>query len=1035
MANFFISRPIFAWVIAIVIMLAGLLSIKQLPIEQYPSIAPPAVTISASYRGASAQTAEDAVTQVIEQAMNGLDNLMYMSANTDSSGGISITLTFETGTDGDIAQVQVQNKLQQALPLLPQEVQQQGVRVAKSNGSFLMVVAFTSTDDSMSREDIADFVVANVKDPLSRTEGVGNVVVFGSQYAMRIWLDADKLNQFKMTPSDVTAAIRVQNNQVTAGQLGGAPALDGQQYSAAILAQTRFSTVEEFSNILLRVNQDGSLVRLADVARVELGGEDYSIKARFNGRVATGIAVELATGANALDTAAAVRKRIAELEPYFPAGVSTVIPYDTTPFVEISINSVVQTLIEAIILVFLVMYLFLQNLRATIIPTLAVPVVLLGTFGIMAAFGFTINTLTMFGMVLSIGLLVDDAIVVVENVERVMTEEGLSAVEATRKSMGQITGALIGIGLVLSAVFVPMAFFGGATGAIYKQFSITIVSAMALSVLVAIVFTPALCATMLKQNKNGHVKKGGFFGWFNRGFDNTNHKYQRGVAGMLKRPVRSMLVYGAIVLIMVVMFLRLPSSFLPSEDQGIFITMVQLPTGASQERTEAVMTKIADYYNQEDAVDAAFTVSGFSFNGSGQNVGLAFVRLKDWSERDDNQSVNAVIGRAMGYFSTVKEAQIFAFNLPPIAALGNATGFTLYLQDRAGLGHEALLNARNQLLGMAGQEPSLMGVRPNGMEDAAQLQIDIDQLKAQALGVSPADINQTLSIGWGSNYVNDFVDRGRVKKVFVQADAKFRMSPEDISSWYVRNKAGDMVSFSSFATSRWVYGPQRLERYNGVSAMQIQGEPAPGVSSGDAMLKMEQLIANLPDGIDFEWTGTSYQEKLSGSQAPALYALSILVVFLCLAALYESWSIPFAVILVVPLGIVGALAATFMRGLENDVYFQVGLLTTMGLASKNAILIVEFARELQQQGKGIIEAILEAVRLRLRPIIMTSMAFSLGVLPLVISSGAGSASRNAIGTGVLGGMISATVLAIFLVPIFYLVIMKIFDKKHAVTKQ
>jgi hydrophobe/amphiphile efflux-1 (HAE1) family protein len=1034
MANFFINRPIFAWVIAIVIMLAGLLSIKQLPIEQYPSIAPPAVTISASYRGASAKTAEDAVTQVIEQVMNGLDNLMYMSANTDSSGNVSITLTFETGTDADIAQVQVQNKLQQALPLLPQEVQQQGVRVAKSNGSFLMVIGFISTNENMGREDIADFVVANIKDPISRTEGVGNVVVFGSQYAMRIWLDADKLNQFNMTPADVTAAIRVQNNQVTAGQLGGAPAVDGQQYSAAILAQTRLTSAEEFSNILLRVNQDGSLVRLADVARVEMGGEDYSVKARFNGKIATGMAIELATGANALDTAAAVRQRIAELEPYFPDGVTAVIPYDTTPFVEISINSVVQTLIEAIILVFLVMYLFLQNIRATIIPTLAVPVVLLGTFGIMAAFGFTINTLTMFGLVLSIGLLVDDAIVVVENVERVMTEEGLSAVEATRKSMGQITGALIGIGLVLSAVFVPMAFFGGATGAIYKQFSITIVSAMALSVLVAIIFTPALCATMLKQNKNGHGKKTGFFGWFNRSFDRTNHQYQRGVAGMLKRPVRSMLVYGAIIVIMAVMFLRLPSSFLPSEDQGIFITMVQLPTGASQERTEAVMTKIADYYHSEEAVESAFTVSGFSFNGRGQNVGLAFVRLKDWSERDDENSVDAVIGRAMGYFSTVKEAQIFAFNLPPIAALGRATGFTLFLQDRAGLGHEALLNARNQLLGMAAQEPSLMGVRPNGMEDAAQLQVDIDQLKAQALGVSPADINQTLAIGWGSSYVNDFVDRGRVKKVFVQADAKFRMTPEDINKWYVRNKNGDMVSFASFASSRWVYGPQRLERYNGVSAMEIQGEPAPGVSSGDAMLKMEQLIANLPAGIDYEWTGTSYQEKLSGSQAPALYALSILVVFLCLAALYESWSIPFAVILVVPLGIVGALAATFMRGLENDVYFQVGLLTTMGLASKNAILIVEFARELQQQGKGIIAAILEAVRLRLRPIIMTSMAFSLGVLPLVISTGAGSASRNAIGTGVLGGMITATVLAVFLVPVFYLVIMKIFDKTHAETK-
>jgi len=1028
MANFFINRPIFAWVIAIVIMLAGLLSIKQLPIEQYPRIAPPAVTISAAYPGASAQTAEDAVTQVIEQAMNGLDNLMYMSAQSDSSGNISLTLTFETGTDADIAQVQVQNKLQQALPLLPQEVQQQGVRVAKSNGSFLMVAAFISSDGSMQRDDISDFVVANIRDPISRTAGVGNVTVFGSQYAMRIWLDADKLNQFGMTPADVTAAIRIQNNQVTAGQLGGTPALPGQQFNAAILAQTRLTSADEFAQILLRVNQDGSTVRLADVARVELGGESYANNARFNGKEATGLAIEMATGANALDTAAAVKQRLAELEAYFPAGLEMEIPYDTTPFVELSISSVVNTLIEAVILVFLVMYLFLQNFRATLIPTLAVPVVLLGTFGVMAAFGFTINTLTMFGMVLAIGLLVDDAIVVVENVERVMTEEGLSPIEATRKSMAQITGALVGIGLVLSAVFVPMAFFGGATGAIYKQFSITIVTAMALSVLVALIFTPALCATMLKAG-HGHQPKKGFFGWFNRGFDRTNTNYQRGVAGMLKRPVRSMLVYGAIVAIMAVMFIRLPTSFLPEEDQGIFLTMVQLPTGASIERTDAVLAKVTEHYQQDNAVISAFTVSGFSFAGRGQNVGLAFVRLKDWSERGPEDSVQAVIGRAFGFFSTVKEAQIFAFNLPPIAELGRATGFNLYLQDRAGLGHEALLEARNTLLGKAAQQPTLMQVRPNGMEDAAQLQIEVDQLKAQALGVSLSEINQTLAIGWGSSYVNDFVDRGRVKKVYVQAEAEFRMTPEDLNKWYVRNNQGEMVNFASFATSHWQFGPQRLERYNGVAAMEIQGEPAPGVSSGDAMATMEQLIAQLPAGIDFEWTGTSYQEKLSGSQAPALYALSILVVFLCLAALYESWSVPFAVILVVPLGIFGALCAAYMRGLGNDVYFQVGLLTTMGLASKNAILIVEFARDLQQQGKELVAAILEAVRLRLRPIIMTSMAFSLGVLPLVISSGAGSASRNAIGTGVLGGMISATVLAVFLVPIFYYVVMRVFAVK------
>lgn len=1030
MANFFISRPIFAWVIAIVIMLAGALSIMQLPVEQYPRIAPPAVTISASYPGASAQTAEDAVTQVIEQSMTGLDNLMYMSAQSDSSGNISLTLTFETGTNADIAQVQVQNKLQQAIPLLPQEVQQQGVRVAKSNGAFLMVVAFISADGSLSRDDIADYVVANVRDPLSRTPGVGNVTVFGSQYAMRIWLDAAKLNQFNLTPADVTAAVRVQNNQVTAGQLGGAPALPGQQFNAPILAQTRLTSAEEFADILLRVNADGSTVKLGDVARVELGGENYSIMGRFNGQEATGIAIELATGANALDTAAAVRQRLEELKPYFPAGLATEIPYDTTPFVEISITSVVQTLIEAVILVFLVMYLFLQNFRATLIPTLAVPVVLLGTFGVMAAFGFSINTLTMFGMVLAIGLLVDDAIVVVENVERVMTEEGLPPEEATRKSMGQITGALIGIGLVLSAVFVPMAFFGGATGAIYKQFSITIVTAMALSVLVALIFTPALCATMLKA---GHAPSNkGFFGWFNRNFDRSNKGYQRGVAAMLKRPGRSMLVYGAIVAIMAVMFVRLPTSFLPEEDQGIFLSIVQLPAGASLERTEAVMDKISAHYQQDPAVISAFTVSGFSFAGRGQNVGLAFVRLKDWSERGPEDSVQAVIGRAYGFFSTIKEAQVFAFNLPPIAELGRATGFNLYLQDRGGLGHEALLSARNQLLGMAAQEPTLMQVRPNGMEDAAQLKIEVDQLKAQALGVSLSEINQTLAIGWGSAYINDFVDRGRVKKVYVQAEPEFRMTPEDLNKWYVRNNRDEMVNFSSFASSHWEYGPLRLERYNGVGAMEIQGEPAPGVSSGDAMATMERLVSQLPAGIDFEWTATSYQEKLSGSQAPALYALSILVVFLCLAALYESWSVPFAVILVVPLGIFGALCAAYMRGLGNDVYFQVGLLTTMGLASKNAILIVEFARELQQQGRELTAAIIEAVRLRLRPIIMTSMAFSLGVLPLVISSGAGSASRNAIGTGVLGGMISATVLAVFLVPIFYYVVMRFFAAKPKV---
>ena len=931
--------------------------------------------------------------------------------------------------------MQVQNKMQTALPLLPQAVQQQGVTVAKSAMNFLMVVGFVSADNSMTGTDLSDFLVSSVQDPLSRVDGVGEVQVFGAQYAMRVWLDPDRLTNYRLTPGDVRTALLAQNTQVSAGQLGGTPALPGQGFTATITAQSRLQTVEEFEAILLRSSMQGGEVRLKDVARIEIGAENYGTLARFNGQPAAGVGIRLASGANALDTATAVRTRLDEMQRYFPAGVEYVVPYDTTPFVKISIESVVMTLIEAVVLVFLVMYLFLQNLRATLIPTMAIPVVLLGTFGLMAAFGFSINTLTLFGMVLAIGLLVDDAIVVVENVERVMSEEGLPPKEATKRSMDQITSALIGIGLVLSAVFVPMAFFGGSTGVIYRQFSITIVSAMALSVLVALIFTPALCATMLKPIKGDHHAKGGFFGWFNRGFDSTNRNYQRGVAGMLARPKRSMLVYGAIVAVMALMFMRLPTSFLPEEDQGVFLTMIQLPTGASQERTEAIMDKVAEHYGSEAAVQSVFTVSGFSFAGRGQNMGLAFVRLADWGDRGPEDSVQAVIGRAWGFFSTVKEAQIFAFNLPPIAELGRATGFSLFLQDRGGVGHQALLNARNQLLGMAAQEQGLVGVRPNGMEDAPQLQINVDQLKAQALGVSLSDINQTLSIGWGSTYVNDFVDRGRVKKVYVQAEPEFRMTPEDIKRWHVRNSNGEMVSFASFASSEWVYGPQRLERYNGVSAMEIQGEPAPGSSSGDAMATMERLIGQLPDGIGFEWTATSYQEKLSGSQAPALYALSILVVFLCLAALYESWSVPFAVILVVPLGIVGALTAAYMRGLGNDVYFQVGLLTTMGLASKNAILIVEFARELQQQGKALVDAILEAVRLRLRPIIMTSMAFSLGVLPLVISSGAGSASRNAIGTGVLGGMISATVLAVFLVPVFYLVIMRVFAAKAKTTQQ
>ncbi|EDJ5768181.1 multidrug efflux RND transporter permease subunit [Salmonella enterica] len=1036
MANFFIRRPIFAWVLAIILMMAGALAIMQLPVAQYPTIAPPAVSISATYPGADAQTVQDTVTQVIEQNMNGIDNLMYMSSTSDSAGSVTITLTFQSGTDPDIAQVQVQNKLQLATPLLPQEVQQQGISVEKSSSSFLMVAGFVSDNPNTTQDDISDYVASNIKDSISRLNGVGDVQLFGAQYAMRIWLDANLLNKYQLTPVDVINQLKVQNDQIAAGQLGGTPALPGQQLNASIIAQTRLKDPEEFGKVTLRVNTDGSVVHLKDVARIELGGENYNVVARINGKPASGLGIKLATGANALDTATAIKAKLAELQPFFPQGMKVVYPYDTTPFVKISIHEVVKTLFEAIILVFLVMYLFLQNIRATLIPTIAVPVVLLGTFAVLAAFGYSINTLTMFGMVLAIGLLVDDAIVVVENVERVMMEDNLSPREATEKSMSQIQGALVGIAMVLSAVFIPMAFFGGSTGAIYRQFSITIVSAMALSVLVALILTPALCATLLKPvSAEHHEKKSGFFGWFNTKFDHSVNHYTNSVSGIVRNTGRYLIIYLLIVVGMAVLFLRLPTSFLPEEDQGVFLTMIQLPSGATQERTQKVLDQVTHYYlnNEKANVESVFTVNGFSFSGQGQNSGMAFVSLKPWEERNgEENSVEAVIARATRAFSQIRDGLVFPFNMPAIVELGTATGFDFELIDQGGLGHDALTKARNQLLGMVAKHPDLLvRVRPNGLEDTPQFKLDVDQEKAQALGVSLSDINETISAALGGYYVNDFIDRGRVKKVYVQADAQFRMLPGDINNLYVRSANGEMVPFSTFSSARWIYGSPRLERYNGMPSMELLGEAVPGRSTGEAMSLMENLASQLPNGIGYDWTGMSYQERLSGNQAPALYAISLIVVFLCLAALYESWSIPFSVMLVVPLGVVGALLAASLRGLNNDVYFQVGLLTTIGLSAKNAILIVEFAKDLmEKEGRGLIEATLEASRMRLRPILMTSLAFILGVMPLVISRGAGSGAQNAVGTGVMGGMLTATLLAIFFVPVFFVVVKRRFNRHH-----
>ncbi|MCE3255407.1 MAG: efflux transporter permease subunit [Rickettsiaceae bacterium] len=1033
MSRFFIDRPVFAWVIAIIIMLAGTIAIFKLPVEQYPNIAPPAVSVRASLPGASAETLENSVTQVIEQKLTGIDNLRYFNSSSDSTGNVSITLTFEPGTDPNIAQVQTQNKVQAALPLLPQEVQQQGITVIKANESFLLVVGFYSEDGKTSQEELGDILSSKIQDSISRVNGVGTATVFGAPHSMRIWLNPDKLFSYNLTASEVRNSITEQNVDVSAGQIGGMPAVTGQQLNATITASSRLRTPQEFEQIVLKVNSNGSQVRLKDVAKIELGSQSYERIVRYKRMPAAGIAVSLASGANALKTAAEVKEKITELTKFLPAGVKVLYPYDTTPFVKLSIKEVVITLVIAIFLVFLVMYLFLQNFRATLIPTIAVPVVLLGTFGALAAFGFSINVLTMFALVLAIGLLVDDAIVVVENVERLMSEEGLSPIEATRKSMDQITGALVGIALVLSAVFVPMAFFGGAPGAIYRQFSLTIVSAMTLSVLVALILSPSLCATILKPVKRGHGEiETGFFGWFNRNFRKSRHLYENVTSSIINRSKRFFVIYAILLAGMIFLFTRIPTSFLPNEDQGVMYLMISSPAGATAETTLESVKQIEDHLlnNEAKNIDHLFTVTGFSFAGSGQNAALGFVGLKDWEERKgQDQSVFALAGRSMGAFSRIKGSSAFAFYPPPIRELGNASGFDFQLVDRGGLGHDALMNARNQLLGMAAQNKNLFAVRPNGLSDVAQYKIDIDSEKAKALGVSVEDINKTLQIVWGSQYVNDFIDEGRIKRVYLQGDAPYRMLPQDVNKWYVKNNKGKMVPFDSFSSARWTYGSPKLERFNGSPSVNIQGSPAPGQSTGTAIAEMEKMAEKLPRGIGYEWQGLSYEERLSGAQTPLLYTLSLIVVFLSLAALYESWSIPFSVMMVVPLGIIGTALAALMTGIGNDIYFQVGLLTTIGLSAKNAILIVEFARNLRRQGHDAKEAAMIAVKQRFRPIIMTSMAFILGVLPLAIAHGAGSASQNAIGIGVMGGMIAASTLAIFFVPMFYLEVQKFSLKK------
>ncbi|WP_454887403.1 efflux RND transporter permease subunit [Sphingomonas oryzagri] len=1029
MSRYFINRPIFAWVIAIILILAGALAIRSLAVAQFPEIAPPAVAITTLYPGADAQTLENTTTQVIEQQMKGLDHLEYFASTSDSAGNLTITLTFAQGTDPDIAQVQVQNKLQQATPLLPQEVQQQGLRVTKATKNFLLVVGLYSEDGTHNQVDLGDYVSSKLQDPLSRIDGVGDTQILGAQYAMRIWVDPIKLTNYGLTVNDVTSSIQAQNAQVSAGQLGSLPTVKGQALNAIITAQTRLQTPEQFRAILLRTMPDGSAVHMSDVARVELGSENYSFYARYNGHEASGIAIKLAPGANALATVEAVKAKVDELSKQFPSDIKVVYPYDTSTFVKLSVEEVIHTLFEAVVLVFLVMFLFLQNWRATLIPTIAVPVVLMGAFAVMKLSGFTINTLTLLGMVLAIGLLVDDAIVVVENVERLIQEEKLSPKEAALKSMDEISGALVGIGLVLSAVFLPMAFFGGSTGVIYRQFSITIVSSMALSVLVALILTPALCATILKPANEAHEHKKGFFGWFNRTFESGRESYGGVVEKVERRWGRSLLIYGVIVVGMGLLFWRLPGGFLPAEDQGILFSQVTLPVGGTMEETQRTLDRVSDHYLKDEKanVESVFSVAGFGFVGQGQNVGIAFVKTRDWEDRKGAANhVPAIVDRANAAFQKIRAGMVIAFSPPAVLELGNADGFDFELKDNANLGHAGLLAARNQLLDMAGKDKRLALVRTNGLEDTPQLKLDVDQPRAGALGLSLADVNTTMSTAFGGTYVNDFIDRGRVKKVYVQADAPFRTTPDSIGKLYVRGSSGTMTPFSAFSTSHWTFGPAKLERYNGVPSFELMGNPAPGYSTGDSMKAMEELAARLPSGAGFEWTGLSYEQMLSSGQAPALYALSLLIVFLCLAALYESWSIPIAVLLVVPLGIFGAVLAAKFRGLNNDIYLQVGLITTVGVAAKNAILIVEFAEERMREGMNAAHAALEAAKLRLRPILMTSFAFTLGVLPLAISTGAGSGGQNAIGTAVVGGMLAATVLAIFFVPLFFRLVKQLF---------
>ncbi|MCK9376644.1 MAG: efflux RND transporter permease subunit [Syntrophobacterales bacterium] len=1041
LSNFFLDRPVFAWVIAIIMMLAGGLAIYNLPISQYPPIAPPSIAIDAFYPGASAETVENSVIQIIEQKMTGFDKLLYMSATSDASGAGRIELTFAPGTDPDLAWAQVQNKLQLAMASLPDVVQRQGVKVSKSTRNWLIIVALTSEDGSMDEFDLADYAQANIEQVLARVPGVGEVETFTSQYAMRVWLNPDKLNDYHLTMDDVTKGLQAYNVEISAGQFGGIPAVAGQRLNASIIVQNLLKTPEEFGAIPLRVNPDGSIVRVRDVGRTELGTERYGANVLFNGKPAAALAVRQAAGANALKTADAIKAKMQELSRFFPHGMKAIYPYDTAPFVKVAIDEVVKTLFEAILLVFLVMYLFLGNIRATLVPTLAVPVVILGTFAVLGLFGFTINMLTMFGMVLAIGLLVDDAIVVVENVERVMSEEGLPPKEATRKSMGEITSALIGIGLVLSAVFGPMAFFGGSTGVIYRQFSVTVIAAMLLSVLVALILTPVLCASLLKPVVKGHeAAETGFklfrpfFRWFDRGFFWTRDRYQALVGRILAQKLRYLVIYLVIVVALVFLFQRMPTAYLPNEDQGIMFVQTMLPAGSTLEQTKQIQDQVRNHFleDEKDAVASIFTVAGRGFSGAGQNVGLAFVKLKDWELRPGaNLKVDALVRRAMVKFSKLRNARVFAFPPPAVMELGRAGGFDFELQDRGGLGHEALMTARNQLLGLAAKDPRLVRVRPSGLEDVTQYRIDVDWEKAGALGVPISTIHNTISAAFGSAYVNDFIQGGRVKRVYVQADAPYRMLPKDLERLYVPNAKGTMTPFTSFAAGHWFQGSPLLERYNSFPAMDIWGEPAPGRSSGEAMQAMEEIVAKLPKGVGFDWTGLSYQERMAKSQTALLYTFSIIVIFLCLAALYESWTIPITILLALPLGVIGGVVATSLRGLPNDVYFQIGLLTVLGLTTKNAILIVQFAMAKVDEGMGLIEATLEGAKLRLRPIVMTSLAFGFGVLPLAMATGAGAGAQTAIGTGVLGGMVTATFLAIFFIPLFFVGVVQLFTKKKS----